>query len=133
MEIVTLIGLGLKLAMPWLAKKFGGKKKVRKAIEIALELFQQANDQFTGDQDKERKRFVMGELAKDQTWTKLDESERDMVMEYSYRSWKWSLNPANMDDEDEANLGFKLRIALEALRVHGHNEIADGLAEELGR
>lgn len=133
MEIITLIGLGLKLAMPWLSKRLGGRKKVRKAIEIAVELFREANEQFTGDQDKDRKRFVMGKLAADPVWSKLDPGEQDMVMEYSYRSWKGSLNPSNMDDEDEASLGFKLRVALEALRVHGHNEIADGLAEELGQ
>jgi hypothetical protein len=75
----------------------------------------------------------MSGLSSDPVRGKLDEGERDRVMGYSYRAWKGSLNPSNMDDDDEANLGFKLRVALEALRVHGHNEIADGLAEELGQ
>ena len=131
MDPITLIALGLKIGMPWLIKKLGGKKKLKKAIEVAIDLFQQASDLYTSEQGLDRKRFVMGELAKDPSWQKLGEGEQDTLMEYSYRAWKGSLSPTQ--DDDDGQFEYKIRVALEALRVHGHNEIATGLAEELGQ
>ena len=123
-----LILLGLKVSLPWIVKKLGGKRKTKDFVQSVTRAIGDADREFPSSSEQ-RKRFVMDALK---GVDGLKEGQLSRIIEFAVEVQR---PPYGIDSEeakdDEPRLVLLSRIGLEALRAHGHLELASMIEKEV--